>query len=158
MTNKTIIIALVTCLGLGYAGGRYSKSDEVIETTKIVNQDDKKNDINKDTTRNTDKVIVIVHKPDGTTMTTITDKTRTDTHLADKSTDDSKTQTDTFKEVLNNTNKVNVSLLVGTGLSLSSGLTPIYGISLNKNFIGPITIGVWGMSNKTGGFSLGVNL
>ena len=34
---------------------------------------------------------------------------------------------------------------------------PLYGISANKEFIGPITIGAFGLTNGTIGLSIGVN-
>jgi hypothetical protein len=44
-----------------------------------------------------------------------------------------------------------------TGMSLSSLGTPIYGGMLSKQLLGPISIGVWGLSNATGGFALGIS-
>ncbi len=54
--------------------------------------------------------------------------------------------------------KTNVALLVSDQFPLSP-LTPLsFGISITKNFIGPFTVGAFGLTNKTVGISIGVDL
>jgi hypothetical protein len=51
-----------------------------------------------------------------------------------------------------------VALLVGSSLSLKPiGLGPVvYGASVQRRIIGPVSVGLWGLSNGTGGLSAGV--
>jgi len=50
---------------------------------------------------------------------------------------------------------LNVSALVGT--DPMNSFKPLYGFSVSKQFIGPVTIGLWGLTNSTVGISLGLN-
>lgn len=85
-----------------------------------------------------DRVVTIIKRPDGTEEKVIVDKS---------------------KIVNNETVKTNIarprvglSALVGTDFNV-----PVYGIAVNKEFIGPITLGAWGLTNKTVGLSIGLN-
>lgn len=51
---------------------------------------------------------------------------------------------------------INVSALVANDFSTGS-LKPLYGISVSKELLGPITVGAFGLTNGTIGLSLGIN-
>lgn len=87
-------------------------------------------------------------KPDGTDV--IQTVTKEDTATDTKS--DLKGQSDSTKTV-EYSKGLSVGALVGLGLS--SGL-PVYGAYLNKQVLGPIQAGAFGLSNGTVGLSLGV--
>jgi hypothetical protein len=58
--------------------------------------------------------------------------------------------------VVKNANKTfNISALVSN--NIHEPLKPIYGISINKETLGPVTIGAFGLTNGTVGLSLGIN-
>jgi hypothetical protein len=58
---------------------------------------------------------------------------------------------------IENRRGVSASLLIGLPLTeIARG--PVYGAALSKPFIGPFTLGVWGLSNLTFGFAVGVEL
>lgn len=146
MSNKVKIIVGVVVLATVFAFGRWSAPVKIKTETKIVEVDKKVDDINKKEHKKT----VIVHKPDGTIITTITDDTDTHKH----ETDTSSTVSDTTKEVVRRSSTLTVSAL--TGLSLN-GYTPIYGAHVTKQIIGPLALGVWGLSSRELGVSVGLS-
>ncbi len=90
-------------------------------------------------------------KPDGTVQTTI------DTTIqAVTKNDDKETQTDKVDQTVTaaKTSTVNISLLAGYHYGDTS---PLYGASVSKELLGPITIGLFGLTNGTVGASVGVN-
>ncbi len=89
------------------------------------------------------ETIVTVKSPDGTTKTIETVDTNTKTN-------------EVIQQTAIKTSKINVSVLVGNDFS-KSGIIPLYGISVNKELIGPITVGVFGLTNSTIGLSIGLN-
>lgn len=85
-----------------------------------------------------------VTKPDGTSDTTTTTTDRT----ISKATE-TKQQSTTAATL-------NVSGLVANDFSQGL-LKPIYGVSVSKQLIGPITVGGFGLTNGTIGVSIGLN-
>lgn len=83
------------------------------------------------------RVITIVKRPDGTVEKVIKDNsvitTDTETKVKERS-------------------KLAISALAGTDLS-----KPIYGAAVSKEVLGPITIGIFGLSNASFGASVGLN-
>ena len=151
MSTKAIVIISVVALLTAFAVGRWSAPEKVkIQTVTVEKKtDDKKvnTDDNKVTT------ITETDKPDGTKtkVTVISDKK--DTQVVDKKTDDL-TQTVT-KEVDRSTSKVTISALAA--LNVSKLGVPIYGASVTKPILGPITVGAFGLQNGTVGVSLGLS-
>lgn len=93
----------------------------------------------------TQKTIVTIKKPDGSSTTTETVDSRSTTKT------DAITQTPTSTK-----QKTNISVLVGNDFS-KSDLKPLYGIAVNRELLGPITVGAFGLTNGTIGLSIGVN-
>jgi hypothetical protein len=140
-TKYKVIIATCTIL-VAFAFGRYSApkipdSHSITDTTKEINKD-----------VDTHKTTVITKTPDGKEVTTITEDT------SSKSKSDSDTKTD-VTITAPKTSAVNISLLAG--LDTGRGFVPTYGISANKELIGPVTVGAFGLTNGTIGLSIGVN-
>lgn len=154
--NKYVLVALV--LG-SFAAGRYTLPAKVITTTQTVAVDNKTSAEQDDV--NQSKHVVTktktTEKPDGSKVTTTvtTSDTNTDKDKKVASTDDSTITKATTKEVVNNTSTVNLSLMTGTKFSF--GANPlVYGGSVTKQVLGPVTIGVWGLSSGEGGASVGL--
>lgn len=122
-----------------FAAGRYSAPEKVKVHTVTV-------EIEKKVDKQQNKKVYIKENKDGSKETTII----VDTSVKENTKANSES---TIKEITVR-DKLNVSLLVGGPLSFSE---PTFGISANKNFIGPITLGLWGLTNKTVGFSVGLN-
>jgi hypothetical protein len=60
----------------------------------------------------------------------------------------------TKKEVIDNTRKTYVGAIAGLQLN---DPTPVFGLEINRQFIGPITLGVFGLTNKTFGVTMGLS-
>lgn len=94
-------------------------------------------------TKNTHTETTTIKQPDGTVKTvTVTDTSK-------------QVSKDTKTSVAPNVSKVNVSLLSGYDYAYTS--RPVYGVSISKEVIGPVTAGVFGLSNGIVGVSVGVN-
>lgn len=159
INQKTKIIAVSVALLASFAAGRYATPDKVVTITKTV-ETDKKSDVTKtDINKKTRKKIVIVEtkKPDGTDQktTTITDATDTNNKSDSVKSDISKKDDETSKTVTKG-DKVTISMLAGAQFNVTNGSPLLYGGSITKPVLGPITLGIWGLSNASGGFSLGL--
>lgn len=136
MTTKAKVILVVLTLVLAFAGGRYS----VQQPNTSATTDTK---IDKDT--HTKKTVVIIKEPDGKeTTTTVVErdtKTKTDTNTSNTTT-----------QVKRNT--LSVAALAGIEVNDKQ---MVYGASVSKEVLGPVTVGAWGLTNGTVGVSLGIN-
>jgi len=114
---------------------------------------------NQKTTTTTDHV----EKPDGTkeTKTTVVteDEETTDSKKKDSdySSDDTKTDSKTSKTVDRGSSKVNLSLLGAINLNNPAGGFT-YGVSVNKEVLGPFTLGVFVFTDSRAGVSVGISL
>lgn len=127
-------VAILVAFGLGrfsatHGGEVSTKSD----TQKVVD----KNVV-------TDKKTTIVKEPTGKVTTVITEETHTDT----KSDVDTKTQ-----EIIKPPPQWQVSALGGMDIHT---MTPVYGVAVSKQFLGPFTAGAFGLSNGIVGVSVGM--
>jgi hypothetical protein len=151
MENRTKIIIASVALLTSYAFGRFSAPDHVKIETKIVEVEKKVTDTDKE--KHQKKVVEEIELPDGTKKktTTIVQDTDTKTHVED---DKSKTS-DTIKET-DKGSKVTLAALGGVALH-PNGTDPIlYGGMISKPILGPITVGIWGLSNATAGAAVGL--
>jgi hypothetical protein len=139
MKKPTIIIVIIAVLVATFAAGRYSVKSVDVKTTNTEQ-------VNKDVhvvTRT-----VTIKQPDGTTKTTTTTKS------------DDRTKTIETQSAVANTNErstINVSLLAGSQLTLGASRVLDYGLSVNKEVLGPVTVGVFGMRSGAFGISIGLN-
>lgn len=142
LKTDLVVLGLIAVFAAGRYTAQYpkvqTKTDIQVSTDTKVDQDK-----HKETTSVTEK------RPDGTTTTTTktTEETETKKHT-DK---ESVTHID---QTVTSSSTLNVSALVGLDLSRQA---PVYGVSLNKQFIGPLTVGVYGLTNGTIGVSIGLN-
>jgi len=150
LTTKTKVISVLLITVTAYAFGRWSAPEKIVEKRVEVVRVDKSVDTNKDQRKEVVKHTVT--KPDGTTETTET--TVTDTKKKTEVTVSTEKNVSTEKTVTFSTSKVTIMALVGSELSLP--LVPIYGLSITKPVLGPVTAGAWGFSNRTFGVSVGL--
>lgn len=149
MSNKTIALVSILALTASFAVGRYSVS----QPPAVTKVDDIKKDIIKDvdSDKHKETTTVIEKDPDGKTKTTttVTEDTTTKKHVdttIEKHED--LTITPTIRDTLN------VSALIGADFRQKD---PVYGVSVTKQFLGPVTIGIFGLTNYTVGLSVGLN-
>ena len=140
----TILLVFIAVVIAVLFGTSY-RTEKVTEENKTKTVDTDK-DIHKETTTTT------TVSPDGTKkeVKTVVEDTKTVKHV-DKKTD---TVTQETKEPVYQ-DKVNISLLAG--VSKGSTLNPlIFGASVSKPILGPITVGIWGFTDLSCGVSIGV--
>lgn len=136
--NKKAIGGVVVVIVAFYAG-KYSAPEKVrVETVRV--------EVEKKVDKEQRKKVVIKENKDGSKETTIV----VDTSVKENTKANSESS---VKEVISRS-RINISLLAGATIPLSP---PIFGISAQRDFIGPITIGAWGLTNRTIGLSLGLN-
>ena len=161
--NKTVFHvagAIVLAASIGYAAGRYfvpakvTTKTEIKEVEKIV---EKRVEVEKKTRKN-DKTTIIVEitKPDGTKekRTMIVDKGETNIDLSKDFSSERETKKDVSSEtVVDTTKNWQANGLVGINIDTK---TEIYGLQVERRLFGPLKVGVFGMTNKTVGASIGV--
>lgn len=143
--NYTKLGLCILALVVAFASGRYSVNQPEVKTS---NQDTKKEviDENKETTKKT----TIVKNKDGSETTTIDETTK------DKRTDSTVDKSKSSSEVIpQNVGTVSVAALLG--VDTQNEWKRVYGASVSKQFIGPISVGLFGLTNGTVGCTIGLN-
>jgi hypothetical protein len=143
--SKTTIIISIVSLLTAFAAGRYSVQQPTIKLTS-----DTKTSTTQDQEKQEHKKITIVKIPNGTTTTTITDDTTTNTQEQQQETSHV-TETITPPK----TNTLSINALAAT--SIHAPGTMIYGASIQKQFLGPINTGLFGLTNGTVGVTIGLS-
>lgn len=151
METKYKVIVVVVSIATAFAVGRYTVPQKVLTVTRVVEVEKKLIETDKDTTKDT-KIVEIV-RPDGTkeTTTIINENKKVDQTVVDNKDSSSDAETETEKTG----SPVTINALAG--LDLKSGAT-VFGASVSKPVIGPIAIGLWGLTNATVGASIGLVL
>jgi len=143
---------------VAYAFGRYSVPERVEIKKEIVTVEVEKKETHKDQSvdQNKKKTEIELTRPDGTKykkVITQTDK-KTDTQI-DQTVEREKEQTQRESTVIENPRRLNLSVLAGP--NFTNFKEPlVYGGHVSRPFLGPITLGIWGLSNGTGGASIGL--
>lgn len=155
-TKQKAIISTVV-IATAFASGRYSVPEKVKIVTQTVTVAQKSDDlsINKDkkTHRTVTKTTVV--KPDGEKVSTIvaTDDDQTNNHSDNKQVDLTSTSTSKDSEIVKGSDKVTISALGGYDFLHNQ---TVFGGSITKPIFGPITLGIFGLSNGTAGLSCGL--
>ncbi len=157
LTRKTKIIIVTVGLATSFAFGRYSTPEKIKIETKIVEVEKKTDDkkiIDKEK-KHVKTTVTEIDKPDGTKIITsvTTDDSTDDTKTTDIATDDTTKNTDITKEVTKGSNKVTVAAL--GGIDFTNGHY-VFGASVSRPLLGPVTFGLFGLSDLTFGISLGL--
>lgn len=155
--NKVILIAIA--LTTSYAVGRFSAPEKIKIETKIVTVEKKVTDTDTTVDKDRHKKVVVVEetKPDGskTKTTTITDDTTTKSDKKTKETDAVVKKEDQVKEITRPSSKVTISAMGGVNLSLA-GNPLVYGASVSKTILGPISLGAFYLTPGITGLSVGL--
>ncbi len=154
ISNRTVIIGSALALLTAFAAGRYTAQARVVTETKIVEVEKKTDDKKVDTNDHRKATIVETTSPDGTKTKTTTITDDRNTKSDDRSTDDTKRTEDDKKSITKGSSPVTVSVLASMDIS-APGL-PVYGLAVSRPILGPITLGIFGFQNKTGGLSIGL--
>lgn len=155
MSTKVKITILAILLMVSFASGRYLTPVKVVTEVKTVEVEKKKTDTNEQQNTHKETEVKEVVKPDGTKETT----TKIVEDDSDKKSTSEKDmvskETDKTKEVTKSNNGLSLSAL--GGVSISGVPNTVYGGIVQKPLLGPIGIGVWGLSNGTVGASIGLS-
>jgi hypothetical protein len=146
--SKIEIIIAIFCLLLGLLMGyKIFRSTEIVYKEQIKTVEVEKQVENKDIHQKT--IIVKEHGPDGT------EKTTTTISLDDTS----KIIQDKSVNTITNIEKVNQKPIVNlAALFVVSNRTLYYGASISKEVAGPITAGIFILTNGVAGVTLGIDL
>lgn len=163
MTLQRTALLVVVLTGAAFAAGYYFAPEKIKVETKLVEVVKKETVIEKEIEKNkhTETTTVEITRPDGTKEKTTTTKedTTTGTTVTSNTNKSSTTTLDETRETSKNGRRYNLSLLAGADVTNDPLKAPIiYGGHISTNLIGPISIGVWGLTNKTFGASLGLAL
>jgi hypothetical protein len=161
MTTKNWIITVVIVGATGVAIGRYTVPKKVTIQTQTVATDkvNTKTDDKTNVKKHKDEVIVTVKKPDGTVETTtkISEDTNTGKDIAATTSVDTTDKSDTKKETISQSGHLNLSFMVGANpFNFTGSPGVIYGGHVTRDILGPINIGIWGLSNGSCGASVGL--
>ncbi len=152
ITNKreaiAVVVSLVLLFVVIFVAGRYSVYQKSTEVKKVI-QTETQTETHKD--KHEVSHTVTTKLPDGT-ETTVTDVDSVVVSDHGRST----SSTTKMESVSNNENrkKTNVSAIVAVDFR---NPTPVYGVSVSKELLGPFTIGIVGLTNATVGLSIGLN-
>lgn len=148
MTPKSIFILCCIALGIAFAAGRYSASGSIIKTTEQTTTDTTKQ-VDRDTHKDTTTVV----EEDGTgkkkTTTIVKEDTTTRSKTDEVTKDDKSSVTTPVKR-----NTLNVSALASVDIK---NFVPVYGLSVTKEVLGPITVGAFGLTSGVVGVSVGLD-
>jgi hypothetical protein len=143
---KKIGVGLIVA-ALFFALGRYTSPSKVIVQTKTVTVEVEKEKQEQNIKTQTTETI----KPDGTKVISSTTDTSTQTNIDTNI----NTNSSTTKETTYAKDGITLSALAGLDVTNPTrGL--IYGASISRPLLGPITTGLWGMTNGTFGVSIGL--
>lgn len=149
--NKREIVIVLIGLATMFAFGRYSVTSP--PDTKVT--ENKHSDTKTDEAKDTHVVThtVTVQEPTGAVKTDTTTTTDVVAHEETNTVVEDKTVSQTTQQ---KRSKINISAIVGTQIGSNFG-QPLYGISAQKTFLGPVTVGAFGLNNGTIGVSVGLD-
>jgi PKD repeat protein len=155
--TKIKIAVVVVYTATAVAIGRYTVPEKVKIETKIVEVEKKSTASDVDSKKDTHKQVTVTKtfKPDGEKTITVvtTNDTTSDQNVAKKDIVDIDKTNDQSKEITHPSDKVTVSALAGFDLS---SFKMIYGASVTKPIVGPLTVGLFVLSNPAAGVSIGL--
>ncbi len=150
--------AVGLALLVSFAAGRWLAPEKIKIEKQIIEVEKKSSNKDTEAERNKRKETIITEKinSDGSKETTthIVEETSASKKAGESNNSESGRAENETKEIERGTAKVTISALAGTTFSTETPI--VYGGSISKPIFGPITIGAWGLTNKTAGFSLGL--
>ena len=147
---KTKVGMSIVVAAVSFACGRYSVSRAEVKTEVKQNEQDT---TKKDEQTHTQTKIVEVKTPDGTqTKTTVITQIK-DVDTTERKNSATVTHTDSIPAKVGS---VTIQALVGTRFIAPDGV-PLYGVAVSKQFVGPVSVGAFGLNNGIAGVSIGVS-
>lgn len=155
--NQKIGVVAVSLL-VSFAAGRYTVTETIKTKTETIETEKKKEDtvIVKKRDKNVKIVVTETDRPDGTKIitTVTTDLTKSSVDTNTKLSDTGSKTSDSSSSTVKGESKVSLSAL--GGVDMTNGHL-LYGLSVIRPVLGPITVGAFGLSDGTIGASVGVS-
>lgn len=149
METKTKVIIGAIALAVTFALGRYTVPIKTVTEIKYVEVDKKVDQT--DSSKKTHTTTTIVQAPDGSKTTTIVQDTGSTTKSTE--TEQKSDSSDTIKTV---SRASNITISGLGGVDFTRGV-PMYGLSVSRPILGPITAGAWLLTPGVVGVSLGLS-
>lgn len=169
MPTRTKILIAILALLIAFAFGRFTAPAKVVQTkektTTSEQTKEQTTNASQDAERNRhiERTTTEITKPDGTreVVTKVTEDSSTS--RSSQSTTDNRQESSqassekSSKEITYGRDKVTIAALGGVSISFANGFgAPVYGAIISKPILGPITVGIWGLSNGVGGAAIGL--
>lgn len=155
--SKLGVLSVILLTLVAYGFGRWSAPETVKEVVKTVEVEKKTETKTTDTDKDKHKKTTVTETigADGTktTTTVIEEATTTKRTTADTSTDTKDSTTVSDKETTYSSAKVSVLALYGVRFSAGE---QVWGASVSKPILGPITVGIWALTPGVIGASVGL--
>lgn len=145
--DKKTVTYIVLLLIVAFFMGRFSAPEKIkIEEKKITVEIEKKSEA-----ASKDFVVIstTIEKPDGTKVTRTKKERKSDTFVTNEI--EKKESTSLMKEVT-----LRRGVVVSGIASVTFPLSVAYGVMVQKQVLGPINLGAFGLTNKTFGISAGL--
>lgn len=155
MNIKTKIIVGVVYTAVVASGAYFLAPQKIKTVEKEVKVEVDKKDQKKDSKKHFDTTTTVNKRPDGSSTTVIHKIVDTGTTSEIKDVTAKSDSIEKSKEITKSSGTTSVSVLTGVDVTKPGGI--VYGASLNRSILGPITIGIWGLSNGICGGSVGLS-
>jgi hypothetical protein len=146
-------------LATSFAAGRWLAPTKVITKTVTVEVDKQTQDheVDHGTDHHKETDTTQITRPDGAkeTTTKVIDDTAYDTKTSQSDITEHDTTKDASKEVIRSSDKVTISALAAIDVKNLSG-GPAYGASISKPVLGPLAVGIFGLTSGVVGCSVGL--
>lgn len=147
-----IIIVIVGAAG-AFAAGRWTLPEKIKTETKIVEVEKKTTEKSKNVQKRKKKITKTIVKSDGSKEITEEETEDTDTKTDVKKITEKEKDTEKSKEVVNSTSKITISALAGYDFTNTK---VVFGASITRPILGPLTFGIFGLTNLSFGGSIGL--
>lgn len=156
MKNSSTIVLLIASFAFGRYSVPQSTKTEVKTDKKVEKRVDKKQDVNTRKRKNT--TTTEITRPDGTKekVTKIVEDSHTKKKTDTTKLQNSEKVSSSISETVRSGSRLTVSALVGTKVTFSEPLTPVYGGMISKEILGPISIGAFGFNSGLAGMAVGL--
>ncbi len=155
--KKRLAIVALIALAIGGAVGYGAVPTKVVEKEKIVEKRVVESDKSKDKERDKKVVTTTETRPDGTSITRREETSNTKVKEREETKVTDQKSVEKEKVTIKGTG-VAVRLMVATRINSPIDGTPgtvLYGLGIDKEILGPMTLGVFGLTDKTLGLSAG---
>lgn len=152
MTTLTKVLAGIAAILLAVAFGYYFAPEKTKTITKEVVVEKKVVEKVKETNKRKTKVVIT--RPDGTKEEREIEEEIT--RDEDRTIDSRKEKKVVIEEKTKSSSRLHIAALSSVNVR-SGSFVPVYGAAVSKDVLGPINVGVFGLTDGTAGVSVGIS-